>query len=264
MAKNKETFGYTLTVAFVVCLVCAVIVSTAAVALKPQQIINKALDKNNNVLAAADLLGDYTLKNVPADFVKTTFDDNVIVKLVNIKTGKFVTDMTDEEIEKYDQAKAAKSAEKLDKKIDIAQIKRQADYAKIYVINDANGNLDKVVLPIHGYGLWSTLYGFIALEADLNTVIGLGFYAHAETPGLGGEVDSDGFKDQWPGKKIFDDAGVLKIHVAKGGQAQDPMHDIDGLSGATLTTRGVDNLVKFWLGENGFASFIANLKNGEA
>ncbi|BCE02353.1 Na(+)-translocating NADH-quinone reductase subunit C [Marinicellulosiphila megalodicopiae] len=264
MSKNKETFGYTLTVAFVVCLVCAVIVSTAAVVLKPQQVLNKALDKNKNVLAAADLLGEFTLSNVPAAFVEKTFNEKVVVKLVDVKTGKYITDMTDEEIAKYDQKKAAKSADKLDKKIDIAQIKRQADIAKVYVVNDANGNFEKIILPVHGYGLWSTLYGFIALENDLNTVIGFGFYAHAETPGLGGEVDSDAFKDQWPGKKIFDESGELKIHVAKGGQAQNQMHDIDGLSGATLTTRGVDNLVKFWLGQDGFAQFITNLKNGEA
>jgi len=264
VANKKETFGYTLTVAFVVCLVCAVIVSTAAVALKPQQIINKALDKNKNVLAAADLLGKYTLKNVPAAFVKSTFEERVSVQLVDIKTGKYVTDMSDEEIAKYDQKKSAKEAVKLDKKIDIAQIKRQAEYAKVYVVNDANGDLEKIVLPVHGYGLWSTLYGFIALEADLNTVIGFGFYAHAETPGLGGEVDSATFKDQWPGKKIFNDQGELKIEVTKGGQAQDPTHQIDGLAGATLTTVGVNNLVRFWLDENGFAKFITNLKNGGA
>ena len=264
MAKNKETFGYTITVAFVVCLVCAVLVAGAAVALRPLQEVNKQLDKKKNVLAAADLLGEHTISNVPKVYVESTFDEKVIIKLVDLESGKFDTSMSAEDVVKYDQKKAAKSAEKLDKKIDIAQIKRQAKLATVYVVNDANGNLEKVILPIHGYGLWSTLYGFIALEADLNTVIGLGFYAHLETPGLGGEVDSAAFKDQWPGKKIFNDSGVLKIEVTKSGQAQDPMYQIDGLSGATLTTRGVDNLVKFWLGEYGFASFIANLKNGEA
>ncbi|MCJ8314097.1 MAG: Na(+)-translocating NADH-quinone reductase subunit C [Saccharospirillaceae bacterium] len=264
MAKNKETFGYTITVAFVVCLVCAVLVSVAAVALRPLQDINKQLDKKKNVLAAADLLGEYTISNAPNNYIETTFDEKIIIKLVDVASGKFDTTKSPEEVMSYDQKKAAKSAEKLDKKIDIAQIKRQAKLAIVYVVNDVDGNLEKVILPIHGYGLWSTLYGFIALEADLNTVIGLGFYAHAETPGLGGEVDSDAFKDQWPGKKIFDETGVMRIEVTKGGQAQNPTHQVDGLSGATLTTRGVDNLVKFWLGENGFGSFIVNLKNGDA
>ena len=122
-------------------------------------------------------------------------------------------------------------------------------------------------MPIKGSGLWSTLYGFLALEADLNTVAGIGFYEHAETPGLGGEVDNPLWKAKWVGKLVYgDDAGVA-LGVIKGEvdlSRPAAIHQIDGLSGATLTSKGVHNLIRFWLGENGFEAFLVNLKNGEA
>ena len=148
---------------------------------------------------------------------------------------------------------------------DIADIKRREKYAEVYLVRGTNGDIETVVLPIRGYGLWSTLWGFIALESDFNTVAGLGFYSHAETPGLGGEVDNPKWKAQWPGKKILNETGNMAIEVTKGGQADAASpYQVDGLSGATLTTRGVDNLVQFWLGDNGFKPFLDQLKTGGA
>ena len=126
--------------------------------------------------------------------------------------------------------------------------------------------LDRIILPVHGYGLWSTLYGFIALQSDANTVAGIGFYEHGETPGLGGEVDNPRWKSQWPGKQVYRD-GEAAIALAKGGvdsSSPDAQWRVDGLSGATLTSRGVTNLVQFWLGENGFKPFLNKLKTGDA
>ncbi|MOA31350.1 Na(+)-translocating NADH-quinone reductase subunit C [compost metagenome] len=120
---------------------------------------------------------------------------------------------------------------------------------------------------MRGYGLWSTLYGFLALKGDLNTVVGLGFYQHGETPGLGGEVDNPKWKALWNGKSLFDEQGQLAIQIIKGSvDAQSPnaSHQVDGLAGATLTSKGVHNLLHFWLGENGFGPFLAKLNNGEA
>jgi Na+-transporting NADH:ubiquinone oxidoreductase subunit C len=127
--------------------------------------------------------------------------------------------------------------------------------------------IETMILPIHGYGLWSTLYGFVALEGDLKTVVGLGFYQHAETPGLGGEVDNPNWKQQWTGKVVYDENGEVAVQVIKG--SVDPgmanaEHKIDGLAGATLTSRGVEKLVQFWMGKNGFRPFLDNLKSGEA
>jgi Na+-transporting NADH:ubiquinone oxidoreductase subunit C len=135
----------------------------------------------------------------------------------------------------------------------------------VYIGENASG-LEKVILPIKGYGLWSTLYGFIALESDLKTVAGIGFYEHTETPGLGGEVDNPKWKSSWVGKQAYsDDALVLEVLKGKVDVSRDGAESkIDGLAGATLTTKGVDNLVKYWLGDQGFKPFIENLKTGEA
>jgi len=149
---------------------------------------------------------------------------------------------------------------------DVAKIGRRAKYSVVYVIENDSG-IDKVILPIKGYGLWSTLYGFVALESDLNTVAGLGFYEHAETPGLGGEVDNPNWKAQWIGKKSYDADNQQALTVLKGSvdnSRPEAIHQIDGLSGATLTAKGVDNLIKFWMGKDGFAPFLANLRSGEA
>ncbi len=122
-----------------------------------------------------------------------------------------------------------------------------------------------MILPVRGYGLWSTLYGFLALESDGNTIAGLGFYEHGETPGLGGEVDNPRWKAQWPGKEVYEDGDPV-IRLIKGSvdpNAANAEHKVDGLAGATLTSKGVTNLLQFWLGERGFKPFLDNLKSGE-
>lgn len=259
---SKESIK-TLLVALVLCLVCSVLVSTFAVSLKPVQTKNKLLDRNKNILAAAGLYeeGKYTDQQIDAMF------SNFIVKLVNLETGKYATaeEMAADGInpENYDQRVAAKNP-KISKSLsgdDPAGIIRQEKYAKVYLL-EKNGALDLIVLPVHGYGLWGTLYGFLALSGDVNTVKGLGFYEHKETPGLGALVDSPKWKALWPGKIAYTDEGKVNIKVIKGRAVHE--NEIDGLSGASLTTRGVDNLIHFWLGERGFAPFIKNLKSGEA
>lgn len=257
MAKNKDSIGYIFTVAFAVCLVCAIIVSSAAVSLRPLQVKNKDLDFKKNILAAAGLMEEG--KSVEELF------SQIETRLVDIDAGEFSEAF---DIDSFDPVKAVSDpaiTENLDKSEDIASIKRREKFTEVYLVRDGAGEIDTVILPIRGYGLWSTLWGFIALEEDFDTVVGLGFYSHAETPGLGGEVDNPKWKSQWPGKKLTNDAGDLAIEVTKGGQA-DPnsSYQIDGLSGATLTTNGVNNLVRFWLGDKGFKPLLDNLKAGGA
>ena len=255
---SKDSIARTLSIATLLCVVCSVIVSTAAVMLKPAQVANKQLDFKRNILSAAGLLD-------PATAVEEQFK-NVEIKLVDLETGKFTTAV---DADKYDQSKAAKDpeqSESLSRDEDLAKIGRVEKYSKIYIANTAEGK-QIIVLPVRGYGLWSTLYGFLAIEGDMNTVIGLGFYQHGETPGLGGEVDNPRWKALWPGKKLFNEDGSLAIAVIKGSvdtNAAGAEHKVDGLSGATLTSKGVHNLLQFWLGDNGYAAFLANMKKGEA
>ncbi|MEH6569792.1 MAG: Na(+)-translocating NADH-quinone reductase subunit C [Halioglobus sp.] len=257
MSSNDGT-SKTLFVAFALCIVCSVIVSTAAVLLKPAQEANKTLDRKRNILAAAGMLDESM--GVEEQFSK------VSSRIVDLRNGKF-SDAHDPE--KFDQRKAAKdpaASEKLSAEADIAKIARRENYAIVYLVGADEGGFDKIILPIHGAGLWSTLYGFIALESDGNTVAGLGFYEHGETPGLGGEVDNPRWKALWPGKEVYRD-GAAAIGLIKGSvntDSADAPWQIDGLSGATLTSRGVSNLVQFWLGDSGFSLFLQNLNSGEA
>ena len=150
--------------------------------------------------------------------------------------------------------------------LDIAVIKTRPRYVVVYFLYDG-ARLDMIILPVYGYGLWSTLYGFISLEGDLNTIEGLGFYSHAETPGLGGEVDNPRWKSQWVGKKVYDgDRTEPQIKLVKGGvnvDAKKRQHKVDALSGATLTSRGVEQLVNYWMGDRGYAPFLQKLREGE-
>ena len=144
-----------------------------------------------------------------------------------------------------------------------AGVKRIAKCAVVYHLLE-KGKLKILVLPIEGKGLWSTLYGYIALDADLNTVRGITFYEHGETPGLGGEVDNPSWKALWPGRTIHGEDGEIAIRVVKGraGSVEDAPHEVDGLSGATLTSNGVTYTLQFWLGEEGFGPFLRQNTRG--
>lgn len=254
--SNKESTGKTIIVALALCIVCSLVVSSAAVLLKGEQQRNKNLDRQSNILAAAGLLN-------PDQSVEEQFKQ-ITTKVVDLETGKFL-EVDPASIQPHKLAGMPDKSVNLSAAEDIAKISRRENTTLVYIVEN-NGNIEKVILPIRGYGLWSTLKGFMALESDLNTVAGLGFYEHAETPGLGGEVDNPKWKSQWPGKKVYRN-GDVDIQLIKGTvdpSAADASWKVDGLAGATLTSRGVTNLVQFWLGELGFKKFLTNLKNGEA
>lgn len=260
MASN-DSIKKTLLVAVALCIVCSLVVSGAAVLLKPAQVKNKALDRKSNILAAAGMLepGQSSAE------IEEKFVSRITPKIVDIEAGRYTTEFG---VANFEQRKVAKNPETstdLGDADDVANISRREDYAIVYLV-ETDGKLDKIILPVHGYGLWSTLYGFLALEADLNTIAGFGFYEHGETPGLGGEVDNPKWKDQWSGKVVYDEDEVA-IKVVKGSvdsSKSGAEHQVDGLSGATLTSNGVTNLLKFWLGEMGYKKFLTNLKSGEA
>jgi len=262
MSSQKESTVRTLTVAVLVCLVCSVFVAGAAIALKPTQVENRLLDKQRSILAIAGL-GEPGMSSAK---VKEVFDSTITAKLVDLESGTFSDAFDPITFDPLKAAKDPKTSESLRGSEDIAGIKRQEKYTTVYMV-EKDGELETLILPVRGYGLWSTLHGFIAVKGDLNTVVGMGFYQHGETPGLGGEVDNPKWKGQWPGKTLFDDNGDLAVQIVKGGvdpQSPRATHQVDGLAGATLTSVGVDNLLKFWLGQNGFGPFIANLRAGEA
>ena len=262
--SSKDSIKDTFIVALLLCLVCSIIVSTAAVLLKPAQIANKAKDFKINILRAGGL---YDQGIIDGKSINEMFE-TVTTKIINLDTGRY-SDEVDPET--YDQRRASKDPElskDLAPDVDIAKINRREQFSEVYIVNEGD-QIKKIILPIKGYGLWSTLYGFISLESDLNTVSGITFYEHAETPGLGGEIDNPNWKAQWKGKKVYlgavgADVGLTVLKGKVNGNTPDAEYKVDGLSGATLTGRGVDNLVKFWMGDMGYSKYLDNLKSGEA
>ncbi len=263
MSSNKDSVGGTLKVALLLCVVCSIFISSAAVILKPMQEANKTLDRNKNILAAAGMFDAQLNGNDEVDALFAQFTP----RIVDLETGEFASEEQLATLginaSTYDQRTVINDpqfSKALDASDDIAGLKRQVRFATVYLVEGANGELQDIVLPVSGYGLWGTMYGYLALEGDGNTVKGIGFYDQKETPGLGGEVTNPRWKALWPGKEVYDEEGDVALSVVKGsGQG---IHQVDGLAGASLTSRGVDNLIEFWLGPLGFGPFLTNLTNG--
>lgn len=263
---DKEGLGNVLFVALSVCLVCSIVVSSAAVMLKPRQQENQLLDRRQNILRAAGMLPEGSNVDAEGRTVQELFAD-FEVRGVDLRTGEF-TDAV--EPDTYDPLAASRDpalSTALSAEEDVATIGRREHYSLVYIRRDDQGRIDRLVLPVRGYGLWGTLFGYIALEGDLETIAGLGFYAHKETPGLGGEVTNPIWKAQWPGKSLYDERGNVAVRLVKSRSPEgsnQARYEVDALSGATLTTRGVENLVRFWMGPQGFGPFIDNLQQQAA
>ncbi len=266
---SNNTTSKAIIVGLGVSLVCSVLVAMAAVFLKPIQEKNKALEIKKNILKVSGLLKEDT-------DIEESFARYIRPVIISLEKGTVLTkENYPEQInpENFDLKKVIKDSSLT------AKIPSDADIAKIRVIPKnmivyniyVKGKLTKIILPVYGKGLWSTMYGFLALDADKRTIRGITFYEHGETPGLGGEIDNPGWQKKWEGKIAFDKNWEIKIKVIKGKIAQkDPAfgYTVDGLSGATLTTVGVNNLVRFWLGEkeinpevkSGYYHYLKNLQ----
>lgn len=254
MSNQQETFSKTILVVLAVCLVCSIIVAGSAVGLRSTQLKNKEKDKQVNILAVAGLDTDKSISEI--------FATNIQTRLVDLATGTFAEGV---DAAAYDQRKAAKDPEqsiKLSAAQNIAKIGRRANLATVYLVSDDAGQLQRIILPVHGAGLWSTMYAFIAVKTDGNTVEALTYYDQGETPGLGGEIENPRWRSLWQGKKLLDEQGDPAIKVVKGLAAVGSEHEIDGLSGATLTSVAVENSFTFWLGEQGFGPFLSKVRQG--
>jgi Na+-transporting NADH:ubiquinone oxidoreductase subunit C len=243
----RETVGKTIAVAAGVCVVCSVFVSTASVVLKPIQDKNRTLERRRNILIAAGLMEPGQQADVDALFRE------IETRVVNLETDEFADEVAPEDVN------PPKDAEDPELRIDVEDprlgIKHLGKYRRIYLVEE-DGKIKRVVLPVVGKGLWSTMYGFLALDGDMRTVESMSFYQHGETPGLGGEVDNPRWKQSWVGKLAYDESWQPQIDVVKGRADPNAPSEVDGLSGATLTARGVQNLVRFWLSDEGYARIL--------
>ena len=254
LALPNDSTAKTFIMATLVCLVCAIFVSVSAVALKPLQVLNKELDKKKNILQVAGLYHE-------GDDIEAAFS-KIEIKLIDLETGEYSTEL---DAATYDEIKAAKDPQlnvKIPKENDLASIRMRPKLMPVYQVKE-DDKVTQLIVPVNGYGLWSTLYGFLAVENDGQTIVGLSYYQHAETPGLGGEVDNPKWKKIWSGKKIYGPDGDVAISVIKGTVvpgATGEEFQVDGLAGATLTSRGVSNMLKYWMGTQGYQNYLTKIQ----
>lgn len=206
---NKESNLYTLGFASIVTICCAVLLSFTAYTLKPAQEKNLEVDAKKNVLKAVALLKDG--ESYSQTEILDLYKSNIEEKFVD-SNGAF-----------------------------------SQSGNKVYIAKN-KGKIVSYCIPVMGKGLWSTIYGYLALEKDVNTIKGVTFYKHGETPGLGGEISEPWFMNNYKGKKIFDNNGELtSVTIMKGSvDNNDPksVHQVDGISGSTLTCKGVNDFIK--------------------
>lgn len=212
-----RTNTYTLLFTALLTALLGLLLSLAQATLKPRQERNVEVDRKRNILRALDFAEE---RPWSADQIQVLFEEAVVGLLMD-SAGKRVPDLRPRDLDPSSQP----------------------DLLPLY-LKVVEGRIDGYALPISGKGLWSTLYGYLALQPDGSTVKGIKFYQHGETPGLGGEVEKDWFSDNFVGKRIINAAGELVgIQLVKG--KVDPAnpeayHRVDGISGATMTARGVN------------------------
>ncbi len=241
-AFDRDSISNTLIVAIGLSLICSIVVSSAAIVLKPVQKRNEELFRQQIILDVAGLME-------PGADVEELFA-GIEPRMVDLETGEYADD--------GDPTLTVA----IPGDLDIAQIAQRPRYVTVYLVKDGS-DVDQVILPVYGKGLWSTMLGYLSMAPDGNTIKGLQFYAHAETPGLGDQIDKDAWRAQWVGKLVYDAGGKPKIRVNKGpvpDGAADADYLVDGLAGATLTANGVTYLVQYWTGPHGFGPYLKNIR----
>jgi Na+-transporting NADH:ubiquinone oxidoreductase subunit C len=255
MAINKDSPKYILGFSLGVCLVCSLGVSAAAILLEEKQDVNAKVAQQEKILDVAGLLRPGS--DLSDEEVVALFDARLIPVLVDIETGNLVADADGVSPAEFDMMDAAKEANAVAEAND-AKVRFQPKIGKLYYQVDEKGVVKKLIIPVEGYGLWGFLWGYIALEADGETISGITYYKHAETPGLGGEVDNPKWKAIWKGKKAFAPGKPeVAIAVVKNAKTE---YQVDSLSGATITSRGVTSMMQFWLGDRGFGKFLQKVR----
>jgi Na+-transporting NADH:ubiquinone oxidoreductase subunit C len=257
-SRPNDDPGKILAVAITLCLVCSVLVAGASVLLKPLQDRNQALAVRKQIVSVAGFLAD------DAQQVEALFQQHIETRIVDLDSGAFDDSIEPATFDSHAAARNPATSRALASDQDPAKIKRRPNRAPVYLVRDGE-RIKTVILPVYGYGLWSTLYGFLALAGDGRTVTGLTFYQHAETPGLGDFIENPDWQAQFLGKQAFDERGRLRLDIIKGTvdpASPDAGYQVDGVAGATLTSNGVDNLLRYWLGEQGFGPFLGRLQAG--
>jgi Na+-transporting NADH:ubiquinone oxidoreductase subunit C len=239
--------------ALTIAVFCALLVSFTAVSLRPYYLANLEAERMDRLASILEALDGVTGGMRPED---------IEARAVNLDSGRYAANI---DPSTYDARQAVNDPGKnfeIPPQHDVAGIKRRADHAVVYLIRDTQGKIDALILPVRGVGYQSALYGYLALGADTNEILGLKFYQQGETPGLGNRIQDPSWEALWPGNRAFDDDGRVSIHVGRGEPGLNGDR-IDAISGATRTSTGVDRLLHFWLGDFGFGPYLDRVRSGE-
>lgn len=254
MAFKKDTVLGTMVFTVTLCLLCSFMLTGTAELLKERKLAKKRDELKRYVLVAADV-------DLGGNDFRTIFEKSVTPMLVELDTGVI---STDDNVMNFDDRMAAINPETSSKpKKDTAKIKSRADQVRVFKVFDDNGKLTSMVVPIYGKGLWSMIYGFVAVKPDMNTIVNVVIYEHGETPGIGDFLNDPEWTAKFQGKQLFDENGKVALKIVKGGAKEGDIHGVDAVSGATMTGRGVQRSIKFWFGNEGFQTFFNKLKASE-
>ena len=215
--------------AAVVCVACSLLLSGTAALLRKRQDFNVEMDRKVNVLKAfgVEVTNTKGKRIISDEEALATFTDHISEIVIEGETGRVLEGITSADL--------------------TSDERKQKSKRPLYLWTE-NGEVTRYAFPISGYGLWSTVYGYMALKDDLATIIGVTFYRHGETPGLGGEVSQPWFTEQFAGKKVWAGGALLPFEVVKGGvPAKYPAgcdHCVDGISAATITSNGVTDFIR--------------------
>ena len=253
-----------------VAVVCALLVSVTAVKLRPYYLANleaHRLAQLESILGA--LSGSAYLESILGTLSGITREvaaPDIESRVVELASGRYADKLDPATFDARKAAADPDSSVPIPPDRDLAGIKRRARYATVFLVRDASGDVELIILPVHGSGYQSSLYGFLALTGDTSTVVALKFYEQGDTPGMGARIQEPSWEALWPGKRVYDAAGTLRIGVARGEVAPgsiDAEHMVDGISGATRTSQGVHGLLRFWLGDFGFGPYLERVRRGE-
>ena len=256
---SKDSPRKALLVVALTAMVCSTLVSAAVVMLRPVQMNNQLLERSRNIMQLTGLL---PAGEVPDDEEMLALFKSLDTRVIEISRGRF-----DDEIDPhtFDKRRAVNDPElglRIPPDLDVASMGRRSRYAPVYLVWNGD-ELDRLILPVRGSGMWSMLYGYIAVEDDLSTIAGMSFYEQNETPGLGDQITHEHWLDHWRGRRIFDDHWnvmfrVSEDTVAAGSEAA--LYEVDALSGATVTANAVTNLMHYWFGPHGYGPFIETVR----
>jgi len=247
-------------VVFAVALVCSIMVSVAAVSLRPYQLAHQLFNRAQHIVKLAGLMptnADALSKQGLMDIFL-----QLDARVIDIDAGRFAKNLNPVT---FDQRKAVADPERsvaIPAEYDVARLGRRSRFASVYLVWDGD-RMKRIIFPIHGQGMWSTIYGYIALQADLNTIAAVTFYEQGETPGLGTQIQLPDWQSKWQGRQLWDETGELRFRIATGSvvpESATARYEVDALSGATVTADGITNLVHYWFGEHGFQPFLTYLR----